>query len=76
MRHLGHTGALDGYQLTLMDIVATSKGSGEAWWRIGGDRNGDRRLEASAVDETPHGLVFEFCEAGGPRHLRLMYNVY
>lgn len=34
------------------------------WWR-NWDEHGNRRLEASIVDETPRGIVFEFCEAGG-----------
>lgn len=70
LRHLGRMGALDRYRPTKLDVCYDQQGSGEIWRRNVWDERDDRRPEASAVDETPHGLIFEFCEAGGPRRLR------
>lgn len=68
-RHLGLMVARDGYRPAVVDVRCDQQGSDELWWRNVRDERGDRRSEASAVDETPHGVVFEFCEAGGPRRL-------
>ncbi|PNT71205.1 hypothetical protein BRADI_2g24806v3 [Brachypodium distachyon] len=66
-------GALDGYP-AVVNVRCDQQGSGEIWWRNVRDERGDRRHEASAVDETPHGLVFEFCKTSGPRRF-LRYPV-